>query len=134
MRYLIIFFALIFFTSCDKEEENPCTDIQACTEVFVTITVEITDRDGNPVVLDNYYTFIDQRNRFDYTDASYNLEDGKYLVATDSEMSQLNFAGINVVFIGELGGINVVEQPLVLGKDCCHIKLLKGETNIQIEL
>ncbi len=134
MRYLILFFAFILFTSCEKEEDNPCTDQLACTEIFVTLSVEVVDQDGEPVILDNYYTFIDQSNRFDFTDSSYNLGEGVYVIATDNERPEIDFGGTNVVFVGELNGKNVVEKSLVIGKDCCHIELLQGETNIQIEL
>ncbi len=133
MRYLTVFLVLILFTSCSKEETNPCTAKFACAEA-VTLSVEVFDLNGEPVILDNYYTFIDQRNRFDFTDSSYNLGEGVYVIATDNQKPQIDFNGTNVVFVGELNGVNVIEQPFILGKDCCHINLVQGETTIQIEL
>ncbi len=134
MRYLFIFITLFVFFSCEKEEEQPCADNQICTDVFITVSIEVTDQNGDPVMLDNYYTFIDQRNRFDFTDSNYGFGEGVYVVATDNEMDEIDFGGTNVVFVGELGGVNVVEQPMILSKDCCHIELVQGETTIQIEL
>ena len=134
MRYIIGCFSLLLFISCEEENEDNCTVNRICTDIFSTVTIQVTDQNGEPVILDNYYTFFDQRKRFDFTDSSFLLGEGVYVVATDNEMPDINFDGTNAVFVGQINGDNVVEEPLILGKDCCHIELVQGKTEIQIEL
>jgi hypothetical protein len=47
-------------------------------------------------------------------------------------MKVLDFEGNEIVFFGLIEGEIVVEHKMTIGKDCCHIQLVEGETEIQI--
>ncbi len=131
MRNVVFFFIISFlFISCKEKGESPCAENIICTEEFIHITVTVENGEGNPVMLDNFYTFIDSRTRIELDRSDFQFEKGIYPVVTDANKDLIEFEGTNVVFVGELDGKNVVEHPMIISKDCCHIKLVKGETKI----
>lgn len=134
--FSFVWVVLILFASCsnDNETEQPCIGNQICTDILVTINLTIIDEEGNPVVLDEYYTFIDSRTRIDLDRSAQQIEDGVYPVATDNNIEEIAFEGTTVVFVGVLEGENVIENTMVIEKDCCHISLVRGETGLILEL
>jgi hypothetical protein len=122
----------LFFSACQEEGSDNCEEPVSCTEIFVTIDLEITNQDQEAVPLDNAYTFIDSRNKIELEITDQMRTSGIYPVATDSNISEFDFEGTTVIFVGEKDGKNLVEHQLVIGKDCCHIQLVEGETEIQI--
>lgn len=132
------FFLLLFsfsFISCEEENVNSdeCKDTNICTEEFRTISLEITNQDGNPIVLDDFYTFLDSRKKFEYTLNDVQKDNGFYPVLTDTEMDEVEREGTTLIFVGEKDGINVVEHQMVIGHDCCHVILIEGDDKIVIE-
>lgn len=128
--------AFIFFSSCnnDNESNEPCIGNQICTTERINITVSVVDLEGDPVILDDYYTFIDSRTRIEPDSSIQQVTEGVYPVASDANMDLIAYEGTTVVFVGVLEGENVIENTMVIEKDCCHISLLRGETELILEL
>ncbi|WP_296620685.1 hypothetical protein [Marivirga sp.] len=136
--YLQIFFAFaaISFFSCKEEElsNDDCNlETRICTEEFRSISLEITTPDGNPVILDDFYTFHDSRKKFEFELNDVQKGNGIYPVITDSELDELKREGTTLIFVGEKDGKNLVEHQMVIGHDCCHVILIEGEDKIVIE-
>lgn len=132
LSFSIVILLLLLANSC-KEVEQPDCAVVVCTEEYKTISLTITDKDSNPVVLDDYYTFIDSRNRFKVAQDTLSIKEGSYPLVSDGEMDQLSFEGTVLIFVGVKNGQNLVEQQFIVDKDCCHIQLVSGETAIQLD-
>ncbi|RUA30425.1 MAG: hypothetical protein DSY77_14220 [Bacteroidetes bacterium] len=104
-----------------------------CTKEFRTISLEITNQEGNPIVLDDFYTFYDSRKKFEYELNDIQKRQGIYPVLTDAEMDEVEKEGTTLIFVGEKDGRNIVEHQMVIGHDCCHVILIEGESKIVIE-
>lgn len=135
IRSLYFFIASFFFllSSCEDEETivDECNTPRACTYDLRSVSIEIKNTDGAPVILDDFYTFLDSRKKFEYE--YFSKENGIYPVLTDSEISHLDRNGTIVIFVGEKDGRNLLEHQMVIGHDCCHVKLIEGDVNIVIE-
>ncbi|MBK6266225.1 hypothetical protein JKA74_14360 [Marivirga sp. S37H4] len=131
--WIFFLIPLIFLVSCKEEEEDNCAESIVCSDVFISISVNIKDSDGEAVVLDEFYTFIDSRTKIELDRSDFQIEKGIYPVATDANEDLIDFEGTNVVFVGKMDGENVIEHPMIIGKDCCHIKLIQGEEEIIID-
>ncbi|PTB95546.1 hypothetical protein C9994_11160, partial [Marivirga lumbricoides] len=97
--HLLFLTALIFFVSCDNDQGNddPCIGNQICTTELKSITVSVLDQEGNPVALENYYTFIDSRTRIEPDSSLQQIDKGIYPVATDNDIDKIDFEGTTVV-------------------------------------
>jgi hypothetical protein len=131
--FYFLFLIVILSSSCQQEEDNNCEEPVACTEIFVTIDLEVTNQAGEAVELDNAYTFIDSRSKIEFEITDQMRSSGIYPVANDLNITEFDFEGTIVIFVGEKDGKNVVEHQMTIGKDCCHIQLVEGEAEIQIE-
>lgn len=130
----IVLIALAVFSCKEEVIEVDCGANSLCTtEEFVTITLEIATCEGEPVVLDDFYTFSDSKKRFEFQLTDAMKATGLYLVITDSELSELEREGTSLIFIGEKNGKNLVEHQMVIGHDCCHVQLIEGEKKIIVE-
>ena len=120
-------------SSTQDKKENPCDPDIMCTMEFRIINLEIRDKAGEAIILDEFYSEIDGE-KIEIPDDVYEPNNGIYPVATDGQMDVLDFDGNEVIFYGMLNGKNVVEHKMVIGKDCCHILLVEGEKKITISL
>ena len=59
--------------------------------------------------------------------------EGTYIVLTDSEINEVSKDGSSFIFRGFIGGIEIVNEAYQIGHDCCHIKLLAGNTGITLQ-
>jgi len=134
LQILFLLFSVSFF-SCEEENLNSdgCEDNLVCTEQFTTISLEITNQQGEPIVLDDFYTFYDSRKKFEYQLNNIQQGLGIYPVLTDSEMDEIQKEGTTLIFVGEKDGRNIVEHQMVIGHDCCHVILIEGDDKIVIE-
>lgn len=141
IRYFLILFCFISMTaSCQKQTSKtqdsmrePCDPTIICTMEFKIIGLEVRDKSGEAVSLDDFYTEI-EGEKVVIPDDVYQMTNGMYPVATDGQMKDLDFEGNKVFFIGFQNGKRVVKHEMTIGKDCCHIQLLKGEKSIVISL
>lgn len=134
LRIFLLLFSLSFF-SCEEDKLNSseCDGNLFCTKEFRTISLEITNQEGNPIVLDDFYTFYDSRKKFEYELNDIQKGQGIYPVLTDAEMDEVEKEGTTLIFVGEKDGRNIVEHQMVIGHDCCHVILIEGESKIVIE-
>lgn len=108
--------------SCDRDEN----DI-ACTTEFRTINIEVNNR-----VLDSFHT---QRVS---TAETYRFEKwmggpaNSYPVLTDSLHGLLRNRSEQFRFRGFAGGSMVVDEPLVLGGDACHVGHVSGRLVVDL--
>jgi len=135
--FLFLFVLIVLsFVSCkeDKMGSDDCNlASRICTEEFRTISLQIQDADGNPVLLDDFYTFFDSRKKFEFDSNDFQHERGVYPVITDAELEELEREGTTLIFVGEKNEKNLVEHQMVIGHDCCHVQLIEGENEIVIE-
>ena len=87
LHLLLLLFSVSFF-SCEEEnlDSEECDDNRICTEEFRTISLEITNQEGDPVILDDFYTFYDSRKKFEYELNDIQEGQGIYPVLTYAEM------------------------------------------------
>jgi len=121
--------------SCNDETNSDKLDCSSisCTFELRSIVLEITDAKGGAVILDDYHSFIGSRTKFKIDKSSDSRFQAFYPVATDSNMDLLEAEGTIVIFVGIIDGKNVVEHQMLIGKDCCHIQLIEGATEIVVE-
>ncbi|MGB0429146.1 MAG: hypothetical protein ACPGLV_01640 [Bacteroidia bacterium] len=128
MKNLFAFVLLSSFalTACNglfnSDNCNDCDGVN-CTEEFKMIQIEVVDKDGNAVSLNDYnITF---KNNGETVDSETNdrlIYAEGYVIATDSDMEQVTCDGTKVVFSYSLNGKDFDEETFLIGKDCCHIQ------------
>jgi hypothetical protein len=135
LHLLFVFFSISFF-SCEKEkvDTDDCQrELLICTEEFRSIFLEITNQDGDPIELDDFYTFYDFRKKFEYELTDFQKGRGIYTVITDADLQELDREGTTLIFVGEKNGKNLVEHQMVIGHNCCHVQLIAGDDKIVLE-
>lgn len=135
---LIILCFIATAATCQKnqsdvqsQDENPCAPDVICTMEFKIVKLEIRNSAGEAIILDEFYTEIDGE-KIEIPDDVYEFNEGTYPVATDAQMTKLDFEGKRVVFFGFIDEDLIVENEMIVGKDCCHIQLLEGKEKIVI--
>ncbi|MEO9477301.1 MAG: hypothetical protein ABJG41_17280 [Cyclobacteriaceae bacterium] len=137
MKHLAILSLLISIISysCNEAGTPPdCSGNFACTEVFITIGVDIKNSSGQAVTLDsasvtNQKSGVSHSPSYDsYPDfASY------YGIADDADLDDVDYDGTVFLFEGWLEGEKVVSEEFLIGKDCCHILKLEGPKEITLD-
>lgn len=133
---ILILIPLIF--SCTIGNDEPvagdCAGNQICTEVYMSIALEIKDQQGNPYSLDEYYTTKVATGQKivlnSVAELEYQQKYGMYPVLDDGQIDNTTKAGQDFEFTGKKNGKVVVTKILTIGHDCCHIVLKKGETKV----
>lgn len=117
------------------KEENPCDPDIMCTMEFKIIYLEIKNAAGEPFIFDEFY-ITKGSDRIEAADDVYQPKSNSYPVATDELMSKLSFDGDTLSFVGvkekKNGEEDIWVHQMVIGKDCCHIQLIDGDTEIVI--
>lgn len=106
-------------------------DYVICTEVFMTIPIEVVDQNGNNVQLDEFYTLDVETNEKIMPQELYSP--GSYPVLDDSHQPKLKGKERSFEFIGKVEGEIVVRAPFVIGADACHIYKVSGDLKVQIK-
>ena len=119
-------------TSCRDPKNAPgeCGDI-ACTMMFAMITVEVKDINGNPVILDEYYT-TRESNGDKITTQSQMPDSGTYTVLDDNFVSTLKNRSEKFRFIGKKNGAEVINESYTISADCCHVNKDSGKGEITL--
>jgi hypothetical protein len=131
-------FALAF--SCDDSDRVNSVDCPqniACTDIFISLKVEVKDAEGKPYSLAEYYTtkistgekISFQNNDTDQISRIY----GAYTIFTDKHLKKTIKSGQEFEFIGIKDGKEVVRRKFVISHDCCHVKLVSGDTKITVK-
>ncbi len=127
---MLVFLSPFFMAStCNKPEKDACVDV-ACTMMFAMVTVQVQEQDGSPVVLDEVYTVRKSSNET-IKPQQQSAEGGHYVVLDDSYVGSLKQSVDSFTFVGMKNGQRVVEEPYVLGADCCHVRRESGKEVIR---
>lgn len=109
-------------TACDRDDDNVI-----CTMEFRSITIQVNNR-----VLDSFHTqrvFTGETYRFSDWGVG---TDNFYPVITDSLHGLLRNRSEQFRFRGFAGGTMVVDEPLVLGGDACHVGHVSGRLVVDL--
>ena len=138
-RLLLIALCTFMIAGCNEEnkEEDSCSGI-ACTEIFVSLQVTITGPDGSPLALDEFKVTWEETGEDltgDYSPEQ--LEEfrnaGSYPLADDTWMPEFQRRVLLLNFEGFVNGQAVVEEEYTVGFDCCHVFLVEGDLEIQLD-
>ena len=119
----------LLFQSC-SEKDKECSGV--CTEEYRTIVVEIKDSEGQPVVLDSFKV-VELRTGRDLTiepGDTYMRERGFYPIFSDRYAREYKQQELQIKFIGNIGGVEVVSEVYKVGADCCHIYYVSGDLEL----
>ncbi len=129
-RFILFIGIILLSFSCGKEESRECSGI--CTEEFRSITVEITDTERNPVVLDSTsITDITNDRQLDLNSEVF--EDGFYTIFNDNFVSEYKNKELSLLFRGFQDEELIVEETYKVGADCCHVYYISGSLEIVLE-
>ncbi len=118
-------------TSCKKKSDGNCADVM-CTAMFTMINTKVTDANGRYVKLDEVYTQRASNKDIYRPDQAMMAFDSTYIVLDDSYLTKLQNQTDSFYFIGIKNGVKVVNEPFVLGADCCHVSKQSGKATIVI--
>ncbi|ODS82148.1 MAG: hypothetical protein ABS46_09610 [Cytophagaceae bacterium SCN 52-12] len=119
-------------------EKHPCDQPVICTEIFMTVSVQLKDKNGAPVRLDSFrVTRLPEGQNITPAYTGQQLDSyrdyGTYPVATDSDDSLFpKFTPTRVLFEGFIGEREVVSAEYVVKFDCCHVEWVSGERSIVV--
>ena len=115
-----------FLFSCSKSDSSECPSDLACTEIFVTLTVKIQNRNNESVFLTRTTTSIEGNSKIisksDWDKIS------AYNVLDDLSIKDLKKSGSIVTFKGfDANNQMIVNEQFIIGHDCCHIVKIAGK-------
>jgi|GEM_PF-762649 len=134
-KYVYFFLSLLLLVHCSDDTKEPlppdCSKV-ACTEVFITLTVQVQDRNGVKIPLDSFrVTDSDSGTDLtpDYTPATLETyrQDGTYPLIDDRFVSDHRNEDHTLIFVGFIGEEEVVRGTYHVNVDCCHVSLLSGK-------
>lgn len=102
-----------------------CNDV-ICTEVFAMVTAEVPGTAGAP--FDEVYTL--RVGTGEKIKPEQGGQPGTYVVLDDSYWQQLANRQDTFRFIAIRAGKQVINEPYVIGADCCHIHKVSGASVI----
>ena len=130
---LLCIFTSSVFTSCNDNDKS-CQET-ACTLIFVTINLTIVDQNQDPIVLDSYELINLETNTpitlsFSAAELTQFAQQGIYPVMDDLSMQENQ--QLNIQFRGFINNQEVITQDYTVAKDCCHVGLISGDTEVTL--
>lgn len=139
MKHILFLLILLAFSCSDRSDDviaDECTEPIGCTFELRTISITIKNQAGDPYKLDEYYIVklatgkeIDTKYS---ADIALQQKFGSYPLLGDSHMKDTNKAGQEFIFTGKKKGKVVIRKSYLIGHNCCHIELKKGDTELVI--
>lgn len=138
---LILVLITIFIASCSNDngtKEQDCSEPIACTQNFVIIGVSVKDASGVNIPLDSFkvvdittgknITLVSNEEDFEgyKMDSFYPIFNDTYRIDYQNKISTIAFTGYSSDKV-------VVNEEFEVGADCCHVRLISGNTAIVIE-
>jgi hypothetical protein len=128
----IIYLSIILLFSCTKKESAECPEDLACTEVFVSINVQVKNTKNENVHLFKTITEIEGDDTILVKTNFTSLSDN-YVIVDDLSKKDLKKAGSKVTFKGfDESNQLIVNEEYLIGHDCCHVIKLSGKDIIII--
>ncbi len=108
-----------------------------CTEVYMTLSVKVKDKEGNLVALDRIKvtrldTNTDITDRLVGSEWELHQKWGSYPIYNDFFVSRDAGKSLTINLKGYLKGKKVVDTNMLVGADSCHIFPIKGSSEIII--
>ncbi len=133
--FILVTAPVFMNASCKKTAGNSsngekCNPNVACTMIFAMVTAQVTDKNGDAVRLDEYYTL--RTSTGEKIKASESME-GYYTILDDSYQKTLQQSFDKFQFIGIKDGKQVVNETYIISADCCHIQKKEGKSVIVIQ-
>lgn len=123
----IIYLSIMLLFSCTKKEMMECTDDLACTEVFVSIIVQIKDAKNETIKLTKTTTEIEGSDTILIKTVFTTFFDN-YVIVDDLSKKDLKRDGSKVTFKGyDESNRLIVNEQYMIGHDCCHVVKLSGK-------
>lgn len=125
---------MLFMSSCAKDVSlnDICNDNEPCSFHIEYINVEIIDKQGNPVYYENseYFTFRKSNSELievPKKEKNSNKKYNTYLVFSDFNIDETICEGDLFIFKIIQNNQVVISEEYLIGKNLCHIKMLKGK-------
>lgn len=126
----------LFVLSGCKKNLHPCDEVDICTDIFTSITVELKFEN---ILLENFgngETILDETGEKIFSNQLsdilfwLNWQPGDpihFQILTDNQLEKLSFEGkpVTVKFY-DIGGGLIKEEKFVIRHDCCHVEKLSG--------
>jgi hypothetical protein len=124
---------VVYFGACSKEQKE-CTGAEICTEVYVTIRITVKNKSGNSAILDSIRTIIASTGEILPAEFDQNPGfEGVYTLIGDQSLKKISKKGTALQVEGYQNGLLVVDEPYLIGHDCCHLIKKSGKDLIIIE-
>ena len=135
MKKLVCYLVVIIFCfACTNDQTDDssqvCEDV-VCTLNFVTLDISVKNRDGEPVILENFEVIIIETNE-NITLSDVIDDDGIFPIVNDSSFQPGMRREIALRFTGFVNGNSVVTEDILIATDCCHVSLISGNTEVTI--
>ena len=135
MKGFPVFFLilLVFLVSCSSSETEIC-EATVCTKEFRTITVKFLDDNGSPVIVTSY-SAVNKRTGRSMSQTNIMQGKGIYVVASDSDLSELSEKGDIVIVTASNPKNNskASAEFVISGGLCiCHVGKISGPETIKI--
>lgn len=131
MRKAVIVVLALPFLAMQCKNKNNC-DRAICTEVLMSVSVNVTDKNGNNIDLQDHYT-INVANGDTIRNNNGPWPEGAYVVLDDSYVNKMYNSRLQFRFVGIKNNIVVVDEAYTISADCCHINKESGKETIVID-
>lgn len=119
--HIIIFFTILFFISCSKEEEVICT----MEWRYISIDVK-----GG--VLDNIYTIRKYTGDTIRNEKDNIIGNNSYIILSDNYQNKIKNKEEIFIFKGYITDSLVVNEQYIIKADECHINYVSGKKEINL--
>ncbi len=126
---LVLLAIPLLSTKCNKK--NDCADA-ICTQMFAAVTVTVTDKDGNNIDLQDYYT-INTTTGDTLRHNNSTWPEGAYTVLDDGYVSKMYNKTLQFRFVGIKDNAVIADENYTISADCCHISKKSGKETIVTE-
>jgi hypothetical protein len=120
--HIIIFFTILFFISCAKEEE----------EVICTMEWRYISIDVKGGVLDNFYTIRKYTGDTIRYEKDNILGNNSYIILSDNYQNKIKNKEEIFIFKGYITDSLVVNEQYIIKADECHINYVSGKKEINL--
>ena len=119
--HIIIFFTILFFISCAKEEEV------ICTMEWRYISIDVKG-----CVLDDFYTIRKYTGDTIRYEKDNILGNNSYIILSDNYQNKIKNKEEIFIFKGYITDSLVVNEQYVIKADECHINYVSGKKEINL--
>jgi hypothetical protein len=126
--------------NCSDDDNNGAIDCEniGCTEIFVTLMVNIKDASGVVIPLDAFEVIITSTSENitrEVSDQEFEdfRQNGTYPLFGDEFAERYRNKTEVIIFRGFVEDKEVVNNSYKVGADCCHVLLIDGDLNITID-